>query len=245
MRGLYAIADVATLAARRVDVVTFSRAVLAARPVALQLRAKDLPAREMLSLLRALSPMCRAAGVPLVANDRVDVAALAGCDYVHIGQEDLPFEMAHRIAPALKVGVSTHTIAQLRKALEQKPSYVAYGPIFATSSKAGADPVVGLAGLAAAFVLTRAAGIPLVAIGGITLERASGVAEVCDAAAVIAALIPEDAADPAEITLRARRLHAALSRPLEITLASAGVSPAAARVETSASVAAGDVTSAE
>jgi len=209
MRGLYAIADVATLVDRGLDVVAFSRAVLVARPAALQLRAKGLPAREMLSLLRALSPMCRAAGVPLVANDRVDVAALAGCDYVHIGQEDGPIEFAHRIAPALRIGVSTHTPAQLLKALEHAPAYVAYGPVFATSSKANPDPVVGIAGLRAAHAATRLAGVPLVAIGGITLERATEVGACSDAAALIAALVP-DGPDYADVTARARRLDAAL-----------------------------------
>jgi thiamine-phosphate pyrophosphorylase len=223
MRGLYAIADVTTLADRRLDVVAFARAVLAARPAALQLRAKDLPAREMLALLRALTPMCRHAGVPLVANDRVDVAALAGCDYVHIGQEDGPIEIAHRIAPNLRIGVSTHTPEQLLRALEHRPAYVAYGPVYATSSKANPDPVVGLVGLRGAHAVARAAGVPLVAIGGITMERAPEVAAASDAAAVIAALVPEGA-DYAEVTARARRLHAALSRPMEAeTLASAGI----------------------
>jgi thiamine-phosphate pyrophosphorylase len=214
MRGLYAIADVAALADRGLDVVAFARAVLVARPTALQLRAKDLPAREMLALLRALSPMCRNAGVPLVANDRVDVAALAGCDYVHIGQEDGPIEIAHRIAPSLRIGVSTHTPEQLLRALEHRPAYVAYGPVWPTSSKGNADPVVGLAGLRAAHAVARVSGVPLVAIGGITLERAPDVAASSDAAAVIAALLPEGA-DYAEVTARARRLHAALSRPLD------------------------------
>ena len=211
MRGLYAIADVKTLAARGVDVVAFVRAVAQARPAAIQLRAKGLPAREMLAILRLLGPICRGAGVPLVANDRVDVAALAGCDCVHIGQDDLPFDIVHRIAPSLDVGVSTHDLEQLSRALGHRPAYVAYGPVYATGSKEAADPVVGLVGLRAAHLVTRAAGIPLVAIGGITLERAGAVAASADAAAVIAALLPLDGpVDLGEVTSRARRLHALL-----------------------------------
>jgi thiamine-phosphate pyrophosphorylase len=211
MRGLYAIADVKTLATRGVDVVAFVRAVAEARPAAIQLRAKLLPAREMLALLRLLSPICRRAGVPLVANDRVDVAALAGCDCVHIGQDDLPFEIVHRLAPRLDVGVSTHDLEQLARALAHRPAYVAYGPVFPTASKDAPDPVVGLAGLRAAHAVARAAGIPLVAIGGITLERAETVAASADAAAVIAALLPpEGPVDLEEVTARAHRLHAAL-----------------------------------
>jgi thiamine-phosphate pyrophosphorylase len=212
MRGLYAIADVATLLRRGVDIVPFAKAVLAARPSALQLRAKDLPAREMLSLLRAISPMCRIAGVPLVANDRVDVAALAGCDYVHIGQEDVPYEVVHRLAPQLKVGVSTHDLDQLARALAHRPAYVAYGPVYATGSKTDASSVVGLAGLRAAHAAARAARVPLVAIGGITLDRAADVALHAESGAVIAALLPGDGpVELLEVTARARRLHAALS----------------------------------
>jgi thiamine-phosphate pyrophosphorylase len=215
MRGLYAIADVGTLARRRVDLVTFARAVLLARPTALQLRAKDVPAREMLALLRALSPMCRNAGVPLVANDRVDVAALAGCEYVHLGQEDVQYDVAHRLAPQLKVGVSTHNAEQVASALALRPDYVAYGPVYPTGSKPDASPVVGLAGLRAAHAAARAARIPLVAIGGITPERAADVAPFTDAIAVIAGLLPpgDGPVDFGEVTARAMHLQAAFHPP--------------------------------
>jgi len=214
MRGLYAIADVGILSARGIDVLAFSKAVLLARPAALQVRAKDLPAREILSLLRALQPVCRQLHVPLVANDRADVAALAGCDIVHIGQTDMAIEMVRKLAPALGVGLSTHDPAQLARALEHRPTYVAYGPVYATASKANPDPVVGLAGLHAAHAMASRAGVPLVAIGGITLERAADVAASCDAAAVIGALVPATGAvDMDDVTMRARRLHEMLSAP--------------------------------
>src|SRR6185436_12023784 len=130
MLGLYAIVDTGLLAKRRVDPIDYARALLAARPAALQLRAKDLPAREILCLLRALAPLCRHAGVPLVANDRADLAALAACDAVHIGQDDLPYELVHRIAPQLAVGISTHDLEQLGRAIAFRPHYVAFGPVF-------------------------------------------------------------------------------------------------------------------
>jgi thiamine-phosphate pyrophosphorylase len=221
MRGLYAIADVTTLLARNVDVIPFVRSVVAARPAAVQLRAKALPAREMLALLRAMVPMCHQAGVPLVANDRVDVAALAGCDMVHIGQQDVPYEIVHRIAPQLAVGVSTHGPEQLARALAQSPAYVAYGPVFATTSKAHPDPVVGLEGLRAAHATARAAGIPLVAIGGVTLENAREVARHAEAVAVIGALLPGvGPVDLAEVTARARRLHSVFLGEAELLEAS-------------------------
>jgi thiamine-phosphate pyrophosphorylase len=211
MRGLYAIVDMKVLSARAVDPVAFGRAILTARPAALQLRAKQLPAREFLSILRALGPLCRTAGVPLVANDRADLAALAGCDLVHIGQEDLPIELVRRLAPQLRVGVSTHNPAQLEKALQARPTYVAYGPIFPTTSKDQADPEVGIAGLAAAAKMARAAGIPLVAIGGITLDRVPEVAACTPLAAVIGGLVPDAPTDYTEVSRLAQAYAVALS----------------------------------
>ncbi|MBV9949185.1 MAG: thiamine phosphate synthase [Myxococcales bacterium] len=219
MRGLYAIADVGTLDARGLDAVAFARAVLRAKPAALQLRAKDVPPREALALLRAIAPLCHLAGVPLVANDRPDLAILAGCDLVHVGQDDMPIDRVRRIAPGIGVGVSTHTLEQLEAAFAARPSYVAIGPIFETSTKRNADPVVGLAVLRAASVRARAAGVPLVAIGGITRERAVELAGLVDAAAVVSALLPPPVAPdtyPAaadrlrEVTARATQMQAAL-----------------------------------
>lgn len=209
MKGLYAIVDTKLLESRKVDPMAYARALLAARPAALQLRAKDWPAREILRALRALGPLCRQAGVPLVANDRADLAALGGCEIVHIGQEDLPYELVHRIAPHLAVGISTHNTEQLERALASKPRYVAYGPVFATVSKANPDPIVGLDGVRAAAALARAAGIPLVGIGGITLAVARDLAPFVDCCAVIGDLFLEGAT-LADVTERARQFHVAL-----------------------------------
>lgn len=206
MRGLYAIVDLGTLAARRIDPVAFADAVLRVRPAALQLRAKHAPARESLALLRELAPMCHGAGVPLVANDRPDLALFAGCDMVHVGQTDMPIERVRRIAPRLGVGVSTHTPEQLEAALAARPAYVAYGPVFATTTKADPDPVVGVEGLAAAAARAAEAGVPLVAIGGITRERARSLAGLADAVAVVSDLVPALSGADAllEVTARAR-----------------------------------------
>jgi thiamine-phosphate pyrophosphorylase len=209
MKGLYAIVDTALLASRATDPIGYARAVLEARPAALQLRAKNVPAREILRLLRALGPLCRQAAVPLVANDRADLAALAGCDAVHIGQEDLPYELVHRIAPQLTVGISTHDPEQLARALDARPRYVAYGPVFPTTNKQNPDPVVGVSGLAVASRLARAAKTPLVAIGGITLARIPEIAPYADAWAVIGDLYP-DGATLGDVTARAHAFQAAL-----------------------------------
>jgi thiamine-phosphate pyrophosphorylase len=135
--------------------------------------------------------LCSIAGTRLIANDRADLAVLGQCDGVHIGQDDLPLSVVRLIAPGLFLGVSTHTLEQLVQALAERPDYVAFGPVFATASKAQPDPVLGITLLAEAYALARAARIPLVAIGGINLERCAEIASSCDLAALIAALHPD------------------------------------------------------
>jgi thiamine-phosphate pyrophosphorylase len=213
MRGLYAIVDVGSLDARGLDPVAFTGAVLAAAPTAIQLRAKDMPSREVMALLRQLAPMCHRARVSLVANDRPDLAIFTGCDMAHVGQTDMPIDRVRRLAPGLGVGVSTHTLAQLDAALAARPSYVAFGPVFETSTKLNPDPVVGVGAVRVAHARALAAGIPLVAIGGITRERARELVGIVEAVAVIAGLLPPIATDgkaPAvadvlrDVTARAR-----------------------------------------
>jgi thiamine-phosphate pyrophosphorylase len=210
MRGLYAIVDVSTLTRLHLSVVDVAGAVVEAHPAALQLRAKDLAPRETLHLLRALHPICRTAGVPLFANDRVDLAALAGCEGVHVGQEDMPIATIRRIAPSLLVGVSTHTLEQVRNALVDRPDYIAFGPIFATNSKSRPDPVVGIETLRA---VSASCPVPVVAIGGIDLERAPQIGRATHLGAVIAALVPDCEGNDlfAAITERARALQSALA----------------------------------
>jgi len=191
MRGLYAILDLDTLEARHITPLDFAAEILSVRPAALQLRAKDRPPRETLALLRALRPLCRRAGVPLVCNDRPDLAVLAACDMVHLGQSDAPIGLVRGLSPGLRIGVSTHDLDQLARALEARPAYVAYGPVFPTRTKRNPDHVVGLEGLRAASELARRTATPLVAIGGITLETARDVACWADCAAVIAGVFEQ------------------------------------------------------
>jgi thiamine-phosphate pyrophosphorylase len=209
MRGLYAIVDATTLSRRHLSVTAVVAAIIRARPAALQLRGKDLTSREMLQLLRAIHPICREADVPLFANDRPDLAMLAGCEGVHVGQDDLPVPVVRRIAPMLRIGVSTHTLAQLERALSDKPDYIAFGPVFETQSKARPDALVGVEALCAAAARCP---LPVVAIGGINLERAAAVGRATHLGAAIAALVPDDvdANDLEAITVRACALHAAL-----------------------------------
>lgn len=184
--GLYALVDVDALEARRLDPVAVAEALVAGGAAVLQLRAKKLATRPMLSLAEKIVAVAR--DVPFYVNDRLDVALAVGAG-VHLGQDDLPVEHVRRIAPATPVGISTHDLAQLERAVSERPTYVAYGPVYGTSSKENPDPVVGLEGVRRAAEL--AGDVPLVAIGGITVERA---AEVVSAGAtwiaVIAGLLP-------------------------------------------------------
>jgi thiamine-phosphate pyrophosphorylase len=208
VKGLYAIVDVDFVNQRGVDPLEFAEAVLAARPAALQLRAKSAGARETLLLLRALQARASAAGVPLFANDRADLALLAGCSGVHVGQADPSVVDVRRLAPGLAVGVSTHGLEQLDQALVDRPAYVALGPIFHTSSKRNPEPQVGLSVLEEAQRRARAASVPLLAIGGITLESAPSIAAHADLGAVISALLPAEGL--VGVTRAAAALHAAL-----------------------------------
>lgn len=203
MRGLYPIVDLDCLSRNGVTPLELTAAVLSARPQILQLRAKHQTPREVLALLRQLKPLCSAAGTLLFANDRPDLALLADADGVHVGQDDLPLEDVRQLPGKLRVGVSTHDLQQLQQALACRPDYVAFGPIFATSSKLGADPALGLLELARASELARAARIPLVAIGGLTLAVAGDVGRAGALAAVISDLLA-DGLEASRIAGRAR-----------------------------------------
>jgi len=125
-------------------------------------------------------------------NDDLEVALAAGADAVHLGQDDMPLAEARRLAgPALRIGVSTHNLEQVAHAVAGGADYLGFGPVFPTGSKANPDPVVGLAGLAAA--VAAAAPVPVVAIGGITPERAAAVAAAGARAACAISAVNRDA----------------------------------------------------
>jgi thiamine-phosphate pyrophosphorylase len=150
----------------------------------LQYRNKLASARELLNSSRDLASLLIPRGVSFVVNDRPDVAMLAGASGVHVGQDDLEVEQARGLVGKEKwVGVSTHNVEQFRKAAGTSADYIAVGPVFATSSKANPDPVIGTEFLRRVRPLTDK---PIVAIGGVTLENAASVVEAgADCVAVI------------------------------------------------------------
>lgn len=136
----------------------------------------------------ALRQAAMEVGALLIVNDRCDLAMAVDADGVHLGQEDLPIAYARQlVGPDKIIGLSTHTIAQVREVITGEPDYIGFGPIFSTSTKTDHDPVVGLEGLRAVRSLTT---LPLFAIGGITAERSREVmAAGADGVAVISAIL--------------------------------------------------------
>ena len=163
-------------------------ALLAAGVQIIQLRDKQAPSGELYMRAEAVGACIRKAKGTFIVNDRADVALAVEAAGVHVGQEDLPVESARAIlGPAKVIGYSTHVLEQVEEADQGSADYIAFGPIFPTTSKANPDAVVGLAGLREARKATRK---PLVAIGGITLENARAVMEAgADSVAVIRSLV--------------------------------------------------------
>lgn len=173
--------------------------LLAAGVRLLQYRDKQAGARELLEKSRAIADLVRPRNALFFVNDRPDVAYLAGADGVHVGQHDLHCEQARAVIGSEKfVGVSTHNLEQFAAAAATSADYIAVGPIFETRTKANPDPVVGAELVRRARALTDK---PIVAIGGITLERSAEIiAAGADSVAVISDILlaPDPAARAAQ-----------------------------------------------
>jgi thiamine-phosphate pyrophosphorylase len=187
---LYAIVDVSCFAAplrTTAAIVDYAKDLAAGGATFIQYRNKVGSTREMLrharEIRRALGD-----GVTLIMNDRADICLAAGYEGVHVGQDDLSPEGARTvIGPERILGVSTHNLEQLQEADAGPADYIAFGPVFATSSKRNPDAIVGLEGIHEARAATRK---PLVAIGGITRANARSVIDAgADSVAVIADLL--------------------------------------------------------
>lgn len=184
-------ADVAAACGWTVD--TLAAACLRGGARVLQLRAKRAGSRVLLEMARRLVALAHPAGARVIVNDRADLAVLAGADGVHVGQEDLRVEDVRRVFPALgEIGLSTHTPEQLAAAVTQPATYLAVGPVYRTGTKDTGYSAVGLElvreGRRALQVADGAQARPLVAIGGITLDRAP---EVIAAGATSVAVISD------------------------------------------------------
>jgi thiamine-phosphate pyrophosphorylase len=183
---LYAIAD--TLGRAELAFLDLAEKLCAGGARLLQLRVKDLPSRDFLTLAQQVRDVCQRYGCLLIINDRADIALAVNADGVHVGQEDLPLAAARKVVgPHKIVGVSTHDHVQAQEAERNGADYIGFGPLFGTTTKATGYSARGLDQLREIRTLVR---LPIVAIGGITTERAPfALAAGANAVAMISDLV--------------------------------------------------------
>lgn len=175
-----------------------------------QFRDKTGAARDLIEHARALVSLLRPLGVPLIVNDRVDVALAAGADGVHVGQDDMSAADARRlVGPDVIVGLSVTTLAEAKLVDASIVDYVGVGPVFETPTKLDAAPPLGLAGTTD---VCRALSLPTVAIGGINhgnaaRVRGTGVHGIAVVSAICSAVDPTEAARHLVATARPRALE--------------------------------------
>jgi len=197
---LYGILDTGYLALE--DFPRAAAELLAGGVGVVQIRAKRESLETIEALARAVHPWTRAAGVPLILNDFAEVAAVVGCEGVHVGQEDDAVARARAVlGPGKVVGKSTHSLAQAVAAEAEGADYIGFGPLYATPTKPG-RPAIGLAEVAA---VHRAVGLPIFCIGGVNRSTlpdvgAAGGRRVVIVSELLAA--PDRAAYAAEVVAR-------------------------------------------
>lgn len=191
---LYPIVDVDVASRAGWAPLDLARAYLAGGARLLQLRAKSLDSAAFLALAEAIVSAARALDARVIVNDRADVAMLAGADGVHVGQDDLdPGDVRRIVGDDMLVGLSTHTEHQIEAAVASPISYLAIGPVFQTSTKATGYERVGHELVQHAAARAASADLPVVAIGGITLDTAPDVIKAGAASlAVITDLVTND-----------------------------------------------------
>ena len=186
LSGLYIILDPSVCPARPLTEVLTAAAEAGAS--IFQYRNKTASMKEAYVEALALRQAAAKAGVRFIVNDRCDLALAVDADGVHLGQGDLPLDLARKVMGQNKlIGISTHNPDQVREATAGKPDYLGFGPIFKPYSKQDHDPVVGLEGLRAMRSLTS---LPVFAIGGIQIDQVGEVTRFgANGVAVISAII--------------------------------------------------------
>ncbi len=184
--SLYIILDPSVCPAR--PLVEVLKTAAEAGAVLFQYRNKTASMKDAYVEALALRQAAAKAGVIFIVNDRCDLALAVDADGVHLGQGDLPLDLARKMmGPDKLIGISTHNSDQVREATAGKPDYLGFGPIFKPSSKQDHDPVVGLEGLRAMRSLTS---LPVFAIGGIQIDQVGEIVHAgADGVAVISAIL--------------------------------------------------------
>lgn len=184
MTALYVVLDPAHCLGR--DPIWVAEQALLGGARVLQLREKQMLDGARLRLARDLRALTREHGAQFWLNDRADLAVLCEADGLHLGQDDLPPSEARRLVGDMRIGLSTHSLAQVRAAASCGVQWIGFGPVFDTRSKENPDATVGTSVLAAACATSS---LPVVAIGGISVASAREVAEAgASYAAVIGAV---------------------------------------------------------
>ncbi len=155
---------------------------------AIQLRERDLPTAALLTLAREIQAMAASHTVPLILNDRVDLVMALNLSGVHLRTDSLPVSTARRLlGPDRLVGISTHSIEEVRRASLEGADYIVFGPIYETPSKRQYGPPLGLERLAEA---CGQSAVPIFAIGGMTCECVRDIRQAgAHGAAVIGAVL--------------------------------------------------------
>lgn len=186
LSGLYVILDPAVSPERPLLDVLKVAATAGAK--IFQYRNKTASMKTAYAEALPLRTLARDLGVCFIVNDRCDLALAVAADGVHLGQGDLPLDLARKVmGPDKLIGISTHNPEQVRIATADRPDYLGFGPIFTPASKADHDPVVGIEGLKAIRSLTP---LPIFAIGGITMNQVEAVMRAgANGVAVISAIL--------------------------------------------------------
>ncbi|HEX5166032.1 MAG TPA: thiamine phosphate synthase [Thermomicrobiales bacterium] len=183
--------------------VEISQAALAGGVTTIQLRAKGWSDRQLLDAAMALRPICRDAGALFIVNDRVDIVLAGGADGVHLGVDDLPVAVARQLlGPDAVIGYSPESDADRVRAEADGADYLGVGPVYGTGTKLDAGDAIGLGGLERVVSATT---LPVIGIGGITIERS---AEVVSTGAVGVAVVGAVflAGDPSAAARRLREV---------------------------------------
>ncbi len=199
--GVYLVTDRASLSGKSLDKVILHAVKGGAKMV--QLREKEVSTRFFIEEAQRIKNILTPYTVPLIINDRVDVALAVGADGVHIGQEDMPYPLARKLmGPGAIIGLSVETLEQVEAAEDLDVAYLGVSAIFATPTKTNTRHQWGLDGLRKVRAMSRH---PLVAIGGINASNAAEVMQAgADSLAVVSAIC--SAPDPQKATERLRRI---------------------------------------
>ena len=191
------------LAAKGRDAKSVIAAALKGGVTMIQVREKEASARDFIAFAKAVKELSAPYGVPVVINDRVDVAVAADADGVHLGQSDIPCEVARKmLGKGSIIGLSVENLSQIPPANSLAVDYIGVSPVFATPTKTDTAEPFGLAGLLQAVKLS---GHPVVAIGGVNIETSPGILACgVDGLAVVSAIMGAD--DPRRATSELRQL---------------------------------------